>query len=119
MVTRITAEFEAPEFAEAALGRIRGSVRGIYSSSFTYDRTSDRADQLSRGTMYTVLPAAAVSQNYLTAVLTSPASRDIIPEPRRSRRTKVYIVCDGSCTREISSILTAMGGSSIDSPDQE
>jgi hypothetical protein len=118
MVTRITAEFEAPEFAEAALGRIRGSVRGVYSVSYAYDRASDRAEELSRGTRYTVLPAAAVSQNYLTAVLTSPASRDVIPEPRRSRRTKVYIVCDGSRTHEISSILTAMGGSSIDSPEQ-
>lgn len=119
MVTRITAEFETPEFAEAALGRIRGSVRGVYSASFACRRTSDRTEQLSRGTMNTVLPAAAVSQNCLTAVLTSPASRDIIPEPRRSRRTKVYIVCDGSRTREIGSILTAMGGSSIDSPAQE
>ena len=116
MVTRITAEFEAPEYAEAALGRVRSSVRGVYSTSFIYDRISDKAERLSRGTNCTILPAAVTAHNYLTAVLESPASRDVIPEPRRSRRTKVFIVCDGSRTREISSILTAMGGSRIERP---
>ena len=116
MVTRITADFEAPEYAEAALGKVRSSVRGVYSTSFVYDRISDKAERLSRGTSYTILPTAVTTHNYLTAVLESPASRDVIPEPRRSRKTTVFIVCDGSRTHEISSILTAMGGSNIDTP---
>lgn len=116
MVTRITAEFEAPEYAEAALGRIRSSVRGVYSTSFVYDRISDKAERLSRGTRYSNFRTAVTTFNCLSAVLESPASGDVIPKPRR--RTTVFIVCDGSCTREISSILTAMGGSSIVSPQQ-
>ena len=116
MVTRITAEFEYPELAEAALSRLRSSVKGVYSTSFVYDRISDKAERLSRGTMYSILPTAVTTHNYLTAVLDSPASKDIIPVPRRSRKTTVFIVCDGSSTHNICSILTAMGGSNIDSP---
>lgn len=113
MVTRVTAEFESPEAAESALKRVRDNVRGVYSTNFVYNRISDRAQRLSGGMMYTMLPAAITSHNYLTAVLESPASKDIIPEPHRSRKTTVFIVCDGSGSDKIHSILTDMGGSNI------
>ena len=116
MVTRITAEFESPEFAEDALGRIRKSVQGVYSTNYVYERISDKTEKYSHGTMYSILPTAVTTHNYLTAVLESPASRDIIPEQRKKRKTTVFIVCDGSCSNDISSILTAMGGSNIDCP---
>ena len=116
MVTRVTAEFEGPEAAESALKKIRDNVRGVYSTNFVYDRTSNKAEKLRGGTIYTVLPTAATSYNYLTAVLESPASKDVIPEPARSKKTTVFIVCDGSGTHAISSILTSMGGSNIYTP---
>lgn len=114
MVTRVTAEFETPESAELALKRIRESVRGVYSTNFMYNRISNKAEKLTGGTRYTILPTGLTTHNYMTAVLESPTSRDVIPEPARSRKTTVYIVCDGSGAHEINSILTAMGGSNID-----
>lgn len=116
MVTRVTAEFEGPESAELALKKIRENVRGVYSTNFVYNRESDKAEKLRSGTIYTVLPTAVTSYNYLTAVLESPASKDVIPEPARSRKTTVFIVCDGSGTHEINSILTSMGGNNIYTP---
>lgn len=116
MVTRITAEFEGPETAEMALKKIRENVRGVYSTNFVYNREANKAEKLRGATIYTILPTAVTSQNYLTAVLESPASKDVIPEPSRSRKTTVFIVCDGSGTNKISSILTSMGGNNIYTP---
>lgn len=116
MVTRITAEFEGPETAEMALKKIRENVRGVYSTNFVYNRESNKAEKLRGATIYTMLPTAATSYNYLTSVLESPASKDVIPEPSRSRKTTVFIVCDGSGTHTISSILTSMGGNNIYTP---
>ncbi|MBO5164601.1 MAG: hypothetical protein J6B75_09240 [Ruminococcus sp.] len=116
MVTRITAEFEGPESAEMALKKIRENVSGVYSTNFVYNRDSNKAERLRGATIYTILPTAVTSHNYLTAVLESPASKDVIPEPSRSRKTTVFIVCDGSGTHKISSILTSMGGNNIYTP---
>lgn len=116
MVTRITAEFETPEIAENALKKIRENVNGVYSTNFVYNRTSDKADKLRGGDIYTVLPTVAGSSNYtnyLTMVMDSPASADVIPEPEQSRKTNVFIVCDGNGTEQISSILTSSGGNNI------
>ena len=116
MVTRITAEFETPEIAELALKKIRENVRGVYSTNFVYNRESDKAEKLRGGEIYTVLPTAAVSSNYLTMVMESPASVDVIPETSRRRNTTVFIVCDGNGTDEISSILNSTGGNKIHIP---
>ncbi|MDE5764818.1 MAG: hypothetical protein K2I00_07610 [Ruminococcus sp.] len=116
MVTRVTADFESPETAELALKQIRDNVRGVYSTNYVYNRISDKAQKLHGGTNYTILPAAVTSHNYLTAVLESPATDSVIPEPLRNRKTTVFIVCDGSGTNEIHSILSAMGGNNIYSP---
>lgn len=116
MVTRVTAEFEAPEMAESALKKIRENVRGVYSTNFVYNRRSNEAERLRGATIYTILPTAVTRPNYLTATLESPASEDVIPEPARSKKTTVFIVCDGSGIHQINSILTSMGGSNIYSP---
>lgn len=116
MVTRVTAEFEDLESAELALKKVREKVRGVYSTNFLYNRGANKAEKLRGGTIYTILPAAVTAQSYLTAVMESPASRDVIPEPSRSRKTTVFIVCDGSGTHEIDKILTSMGGSNIYTP---
>ncbi|MBO5320146.1 MAG: hypothetical protein J6B01_10125 [Ruminococcus sp.] len=116
MVTRITAEFESPESAELALKRIRENIRGVYSTSYVYNKQSDKAERIRGKDIYTIMPTAAVTQNYLTAVMDSPASVDSIPEPSRSRKTTVFIVCDGSGTSDISSVLSNSGAVNIDSP---
>lgn len=116
MVTRITAEFESPESAELALKRIRENIRGVYSTSYVYNKQSDKAERIRGKDIYTIMPTAVVTQNYLTGVIDSPASIDSIPEPSRSRKTTVFIVCDGSGTGEISSVLSNSGAVNIDSP---
>ncbi len=116
MVTRVMAEFETPEIAEMVLKKIRENVRGIYSTNFVYNRDSDKAERLKGKDICTVLPMAATSHNYLTMVMESPASQDIIPEYSRSRKTNVFIVCDGNGTSEISSIISSAGGTNITIP---
>jgi hypothetical protein len=113
MVTRITADFETPETAELALKKIRENVGGVYSTNFVYNRESDKAEALRGKDIYTVLPTNAVTSNYLTMVMNSPASEGIIPEPARSRKTSVFIVCDGRGKDEISAILNSSGGNNI------
>ncbi len=114
MVTRITAEFESPEIAELALKKIRDNVRGVYSTNFVYNRDSDKAEKLRGGNIYTILPTALhPTNNYLTMVMESPASKDVIPEPSHSKKTNVFIVCDGNGTDKISSILSSAGGNNI------
>ena len=115
MVTRITCEFEAPEYAEMALRQIRETVSGVYSAKYFYRKSSDIAQELSGATRYTLLPTGLTRQNYLTAVMESPSCRDTIPEPARSRKTDVFIVCDGSGSDRISSVLTSMGAENIHS----
>lgn len=120
MVTRVTAEFETPESAEMALKKIRENVRGVYSTNFVYNRDSDKAERLRGKDICTILPTALhPTSNFLTMVMESPASIDVIPEPSRSRKTSVFIVCDGNGTDDISSILTSAGGSNIYIPNRQ
>ena len=110
MITKISAEFENPDIAEMAMQRIRERVPSVYSTNMTYNRTSDRAQKLRGGSIYTVIPTAVTTHNYLTAVMESPACENVIPEPSRSRRTNVCIVCDDSSLDKVSALLNAMGG---------
>lgn len=120
MVTRVTAEFETPESAEIALKKIRENVRGIYSTNFLYNRDSDKAEHLRGKDICTILPTALhPTNNFLTMVMESPASTDLIPEPSRSRKTNVFIVCDGNGTEDINKILTSTGGSNIYIPNRQ
>ena len=113
MVTRVSAEFEEPELAELAMKRIREKIRGVYSTSMIYNRSSDKARKLQNGTLYTIIPTAVTTHNYMTAVIESPASRDVIPEPQRSRKTSVYIVCESASVNNVSSVLNSMGALNI------
>jgi hypothetical protein len=113
MITKISAEFDCPEIAELALRRIRESVQSVYSTNMMYNKTSDKARKLRGGSIYTVIPTAVTTHNYLTAVLESPACEDVIPEPARSRKTTACIVCDDSSLENVSALLNAMGGLNI------
>lgn len=42
MISRVSAEFEAPELAEAALGRIKESVGDIYKTGIVYNKSQPR-----------------------------------------------------------------------------
>lgn len=110
---RISAEFENPDIAELALKRVKESVTDIYSANIFYNKTSDYAQRLRRGSIYTVIPTAVTAQVYLTAVMESPASEDIIEEPLRSRKTNAYLICDDSQSEKIRSILGAMGALNV------
>lgn len=113
MMTRIYAEFEAPELAELALKRVRDSVPGIFSTNMMYNKAADRALKLRGGNIYTIIPTAVTTHNYLTAVMESPASEDVIEEPYRSRKTKIYVICNPDSIQNVKSILSAMGGLEI------
>ncbi len=112
MITRISAEFETPELAETAIHRVRESVP-VRSASMTYNKASDEAMKLRNGTIWTVLPTAVTSYNYMTDVMESPASEDIIPEPDRRRNTTAYRMCEEEHIDTVKSVLNAMGGLSI------
>ena len=115
MVTRVVAEFEEPELAEIALNRIKESVRDVYSTNMIYNKKSDRAERLRNGTVYTLIPTVNTvhSTHFMTAVMESPACEDVIPEPARSRKTTIYVVCEKSTIGNVTSILNSMGAMNI------
>lgn len=110
MISRVSAEFEAPELAEASLHRVKESVSGIFRTGVIYNKRSDKAVKLRNGTIYTIIPTAVTTFNYITAVMESPASEDVMPEPSRRRTTKAYVICDADSADNVKSLLNAMGG---------
>lgn len=114
MISRVTAEFETPELAEYALSRVRESVEYVYSAKMMYNRFSERASKLGRSTAFSIIPTYYNTHtNFLTAVMESPASKDIIPEPARSRKTTACIVCGSAAVDNVISVLNALGGLNI------
>lgn len=113
MIIRISAEFENPDLAELALKRVKESLPEIHSASIFYNKTSDYAEKLRKGNIYTVIPTAVTAQVYLTAVMESPASEDIIEEPLRSRKTRAFVICDSSQKNNVKALLSAMGALKI------
>ncbi|MBQ8296182.1 MAG: hypothetical protein IJX77_00185 [Ruminococcus sp.] len=118
-MTRISAEFETPDLAEIALKRIRDTVQGVYSTNIMYNKTSERAVRLRSGSIYTIIPTAVTTHTYLTAVMESPASEDVIKEPYRSRKTYLYVICEPESVQNVKAILSAMGGLRITSPEKK
>jgi hypothetical protein len=45
----------------------------------------------------------------------SPASEDVIAEPARSRKTKLYVICDASAEAQIRAVFSSLGGLDIHS----
>ena len=115
MISRVTAEFETPELAELALKRARESIDYVYSAKIMYNKQSDNALKLRGGTSYTVLPSAPTAQNYVTAVMESPATEDIIPEPARRRTAHACVICGSGAVENVTALLNAMGGLNIHS----
>ncbi len=114
MISRVTAEFETPELAELAMKRVKESVDYVYSAKMIYNKISDRAMKLSRGTAFQVIPTYYNNHtNILTSVMESPASHDIIPEPARNRTTSACIICGSAAVDNVISVLNAMGGLNI------
>jgi len=110
MAARISAEFETPDLAEFALKRVKSSLEGIHSTNLIYNRSSERAMKLQNGSIYTIIPTAVTSYNYLTAVMESPAAIDVIKEPYRSQKTIINVICEEESVNNVKSILGAMGG---------
>ena len=116
MIARVSADFETPELAELAIGKVRGKVGSIYSSGLMYNRRSDEAVKLAGGCIYTVIPTAVTTHNYITAVMESPASADLVPEPSRSRKAHIYVICDKSDVPAVRAVFNSLGGLSVTSP---
>ena len=68
--------------------------------------------------VYTIIPTAVTTHNYMTVNMVSPASEDVIPEPIRSRKTIAYVICDSTSVNNVKSIFNSMGGLKIYSPDK-
>lgn len=117
-MTRISAEFETPDLAELALKRIKDTVPNVFSTNIIYNKMSDKSVRLRGGNIYTIIPTAVTTQNYLTVNMVSPASEDVIPEPMRSRKTIAYVICDSSSVNNVKSVFNSMGGLKIYSPDK-
>lgn len=114
MISRVTAEFETPELAEYALRRVRESVDYVYSAKMMYNRIAERSARLGRSSTFTVIPTYCNTHtNFLTDVMESPVSKDIIPEPARNRKTTACIVCGSAAVDNVISVLNAMGGLNI------
>lgn len=118
MISRITAEFETPELAELALKRAKEKTDGIFKSGMIYSRVSERNTVLRSGEHISVIPTAAnlpSYQNFMTASMDSPTSKDSVPEPSRNRKTRIYVICSAESCGEICSILGSLGGLRIKS----
>lgn len=114
MISRVTAEFETPDLAELAMKRVKESVQFVYSTHMIYNRMSDDTRRFSRGTAVSIIPTYFNTHtNFLTAVMESPTSEDIIPEPARNRQTSACIVCGSAAVDNVIAILNAMGGLNI------
>lgn len=114
MISRISAEFEGPELAEAAIRRVKQSVNGVYSAKIIYDKNLNNTLKLSHGTICTLIPTYTNNfTNFLTAVTEYPSSEDVVPEISRRTSSKIYIICENDSTKNISAILNAMGGLKI------
>ena len=113
MITRVTAEFESPELADIAINQVKEKTKGFCSASTSYRKSSVKAEKLVHGEIYTLLPTAVTSHNYVTGVIESPASKDVIPEPDRSKNTTLTIVCDESYAKDVKTVLNSAGALKI------
>ncbi len=114
MLSRVTAEFESPELAELAIMRVKDSVQYVYSTHMIYNRMSEKALHISRGTTVSLIPTYSNTHtNFLTAVMESPTSKDVIPEPAQNKKTSACIVCGSAAVDNVIAVLNAMGGLNI------
>lgn len=114
MISRVTAEFETPGLAELAMKKVKESVDYVYSAKMIYNRISDRALKLSRGTSFSIIPTYCNTHtNFLTDVIESPASRDIITESYRDTKTSACIICGSAAVDNVISVLNTMGALNI------
>ena len=110
MLSRVSAEFETPDLAEAAVRKVREKCKSVHSAGIISNKTAEKASRLQGGRIYTVIPTAVTSHNYYTSVIESPASKDTVAEPYRRRSASMYIVCDSEDINNVCSVLNSMGG---------
>ena len=114
MLSRVTAEFETPDLAEYAVNRIKRSVEYVYSAKLMFDPSAFRTERQSRNSTFRLIPTYCnTHSNFLTAVMDSPASQDIIPEPKRNTQTTACIICGSAAVDNVISLLNAMGALNI------
>lgn len=114
MISRVTADFESPELADLAMKRVRESVEYVYSAKMMYHRIGDNHIRPSRSSAFSLIPTYYnLHSNYLTDVIGSPASDEIIPHKTEKSPATACIVCGSAAVDNVISVLNAMGGSNI------
>lgn len=108
---RLRGEYEAVELAELAAGRIRRSVRGVQRT--LVQPLGKAAQSLVGKEHYTLLPANIRMSNYLTAVMVSDFSDDVLPEPMYRRTAELLILCDKKTAGSAEAILHATGAMKV------
>jgi hypothetical protein len=109
MISRVIAEFEAPEMAETALRRIKESVEYVYSGNIMYPRSVVRKHFLSRGTNYAVVP------NSFTSSVADSETELSRPSSGRQKNTTACVICGSGAVENVMAVLNAMGGLNIHS----
>ena len=110
MITKVTAEFDSREAAEEVLGKIKNSIKGVYSAYLMQSRISSRSFSRKTGSL------SAFMQNtgtLMSSAVNMPHNTFESSVSSQRRKTTVFIVYDNRCDRKIRSILDAMGGKNI------
>lgn len=113
MLTRVMVEFENIDMAEIAAKRVKESVKSARKTGFIYNKKAEKTAFYDKNRHYTILPLAATTFNYITASIEYEMTEDTVEEPKRNRRTMLYIICEDDDCENVKSILSAMGGLNI------
>ncbi len=103
--------FSCTELAELAAGRIRRSVRGVHGIHVIGQ--GNRVQSPQSGQRYTMLPANLRMQNYVTAVMVSEISDDVLPEPMYRRSVRLLLLCEPETAGKAAAILQAVGAENV------
>ena len=114
MISRVTADFANAELAEFAMKRVRDSVGYVYSAKMMYNRSPDAILNKSGNSAFPLITTYYNSHNnYLTDVICSPASSELITREPKKYLTSTCIVCGSAAVDNVISVLNAMGGTNI------
>ena len=114
MISRVTADFVNAELAELAMKRVRDSVGYVYSAKMMYNRSTDVILKKSGNSTISLIPTYNNSHNnYLTDVICSTDSSELITRTPKQYCTTACIVCGSAAVDNVISVLNAMGGTNI------
>lgn len=120
MFSKITAEFDAIEYAESAARRIKETIYGTKKMKIFYNinkyknRMENKEEKnATHGEVFYLLPTAINSYNYITGQITRPVNSSLFPELLLTSSVKLEVMHELSDTHEISQIILSSGGYEI------